>query len=77
MAMVDEAIDEGGGHDGIAKDVVPLLSQEASLQFGSFDIKRLTADISRGLNETMAVRATTLYENLKTTQVRHSFVRIV
>jgi catecholate siderophore receptor len=39
------------------------LSREASLQFGSWDNKRFTADIGRGLNEAVAVRATALYEN--------------
>ena len=38
-------------------------SREASLQFGSWDNKRFTADIGRGLNETVAVRATALYED--------------
>ena len=38
-------------------------SREASLQFGSWDNKRFTADVGRGLNETVAVRATGLYEN--------------
>ena len=32
-------------------------SREASLQFGSWDNKRLTADVGRGVNETVAVRA--------------------
>jgi catecholate siderophore receptor len=36
---------------------------EASLQFGSWNNKRFTADVGRGLNETVAVRATGLYEN--------------
>ena len=38
-------------------------AREASLQFGSWDNKRFTADVGRGLNETVAVRATGLYEN--------------
>ena len=38
-------------------------AQEASLQFGSWNNKRFTADLGRGLNETVAVRATGLYEN--------------
>src|SRR5688572_29599208 len=38
-------------------------SREASLQFGSWDNKRFTADIGRGLNQTVALRATALYEN--------------
>lgn len=38
-------------------------SREASLQFGSWDNKRFTADIGKGLNETVAVRATGMYEN--------------
>ncbi len=38
-------------------------AQEASLQFGSWNNKRFTADVGHGLNETVAVRATGLYEN--------------
>ena len=38
-------------------------SREASLQFGSWDNKRFTADAGSGLNETVAVRATALYED--------------
>lgn len=38
-------------------------AQEASLQFGSWDNKRFTADVGRGLNESVAIRATGLYEN--------------
>jgi catecholate siderophore receptor len=38
-------------------------SREASLQFGSWDNKRFTADVGSGLNETLAVRATALYED--------------
>ena len=33
-------------------------AREASLQFGSWNNKRFTADVGRGLNETVAVRAT-------------------
>lgn len=38
-------------------------AREASVQFGSWDNKRFTADVGRGLNDTVAVRATGLYEN--------------
>jgi len=38
-------------------------AREASLQFGSWDNKRFTADIGRALNQTVAVRASALYEN--------------
>ena len=38
-------------------------SREASLQLGSWDNKRVTADVGRGLNDTAAIRATALYEN--------------
>jgi catecholate siderophore receptor len=38
-------------------------SREASLQFGSWDNKRFTADIGRALNDTVAFRATGLYED--------------
>jgi catecholate siderophore receptor len=38
-------------------------SREASIQFGSWDNKRFTADVGTGLNETVAVRATGMYEN--------------
>ena len=38
-------------------------SREASLQFGSWDNRRFTADLGRGLNQTVAVRATALYED--------------
>ena len=38
-------------------------AREASLQFGSWDNKRFTADVGRGVNETVAIRATGLYEN--------------
>ena len=38
-------------------------AREASLQFGSWNNKRFTADVGRGLNETVAVRATGLYEH--------------
>ena len=37
--------------------------REASLQLGSWDNKRFTADIGRGLNSNVALRATGLYEN--------------
>lgn len=37
--------------------------REASLQFGSFDNKRFTADLGRGVNETVALRGSALYEN--------------
>jgi len=37
--------------------------REASLQFGSWDNKRFTADVGRGVNDTVAIRATGLYEN--------------
>ena len=38
-------------------------SSEASLQFGSWNNKRFTADVGRALSDTVAVRATTMYEN--------------
>jgi len=38
-------------------------AREASLQLGSWDNKRFTTDVGRGLNESVAVRATGLYEN--------------
>lgn len=38
-------------------------SQEASLQLGSWDNRRFTADVGRGMNRTVALRATVLYEN--------------
>lgn len=38
-------------------------SREVSLQAGSWDNKRFTADVGKGLNEQVAVRATALYEN--------------
>ena len=38
-------------------------AREASLQFGSWNNRRFTADLGRGLNQTVAVRATALYEN--------------
>lgn len=38
-------------------------SPEVSLQYGSWDNRRLTADVGGGLNETVAVRATGVYEN--------------
>ena len=38
-------------------------SREASLQFGSWNNKRFTGDVGRSLNETVALRATGLYEN--------------
>jgi catecholate siderophore receptor len=38
-------------------------SREASLQFGSWDNKRFTADIGRGLSEAVALRGTALYED--------------
>ena len=41
-------------------------SREASLQFGSWDNKRFTADIGRGVNEKVALRATAVYENSDT-----------
>jgi catecholate siderophore receptor len=37
-------------------------SREAALQLGSWDNKRVTVDAGRGLNETVAVRGTGLYE---------------
>jgi catecholate siderophore receptor len=38
-------------------------SREASIQFGSWDNKRITADIGKELNGSVAVRATGMYEN--------------
>ena len=38
-------------------------AHEASLQFGSWNNKRFTADLGRALNENVAVRATGLYED--------------
>ena len=38
------------------------LSREAALQLGSWDDRRLTADLGRGVNEAVAVRGTALYE---------------
>jgi catecholate siderophore receptor len=38
-------------------------SHEASLQLGSWDNKRFTADIGRGLSDVVALRATAMYEN--------------
>jgi catecholate siderophore receptor len=37
--------------------------REASLQLGSWNNRRFTADIGKGLNDTIAVRATTVYED--------------
>jgi catecholate siderophore receptor len=37
--------------------------REASLQFGSWNNKRFTADVGRGLNDRVAVRATALYDH--------------
>ena len=39
------------------------LPREASLQLGSWDNKRFTADVGRALNHGVAIRATGLYEN--------------
>lgn len=38
-------------------------AREASLQLGSWDNKRFTADVGRGMTDTVAIRATGLYEN--------------
>ena len=38
-------------------------SREASMQFGSWGNKRFTADVGRGLNDTVAIRATGVYEH--------------
>ena len=38
-------------------------AHEASVQFGSWNNKRVTADIGRGLNQTVAIRASGVYEN--------------
>jgi catecholate siderophore receptor len=38
-------------------------AREASMQFGSWNNKRFTGDVGRGLNQTVAVRATGLYEH--------------
>jgi catecholate siderophore receptor len=38
-------------------------AREMSLQLGSWENKRFTADLGRGLNESVAIRATGLYEN--------------
>jgi catecholate siderophore receptor len=38
-------------------------SREASLQIGAYDNRRFTADVGRGLNDRVAVRATGLYED--------------
>ena len=38
-------------------------SREASLQLGSWNNRRFTADVGRALSDTVAVRATTMYEN--------------
>jgi catecholate siderophore receptor len=56
-----------GGAGGIINRVTRQAdwgqSQEASLQLGSFANRRLTADVGRGLTDTVAVRGTALYEN--------------
>ncbi|AMY09100.1 Virulence-associated outer membrane protein Vir-90 [Luteitalea pratensis] len=38
-------------------------AREASVQVGSWGNRRFTADVGRGLNETVAIRATGVYEN--------------
>ena len=38
------------------------LSREAALQLGSWDDRRLTADLGRGVNDAVAVRGTGVYE---------------
>lgn len=38
-------------------------AREASVQVGSWDNKRFTADVGHGLNNRVAIRATALYEN--------------
>ena len=40
--------------------------REATVQLGSWENKRFTADVGRSLNDTIAVRAATLYENSDT-----------
>jgi len=56
-----------GGAGGVINRVTRQadwgLSREAALQLGSWDNKRFTADVGRGVNEVVALRATGLYEN--------------
>ena len=53
----------GGVINRVTRQADWAQSRETSLQFGSWDNKRFTADIGRGLNDTVAVRATALYED--------------
>ena len=53
----------GGVINRVTRQADWAQAREASLQFGSWDNKRFTADIGRGLTETVAIRATGLYEN--------------
>lgn len=56
-----------GGAGGVINRVIRQAdwghAREASLQLGSWDNRRFTADVGRGLNDTVALRATGLYEN--------------
>jgi catecholate siderophore receptor len=56
-----------GGAGGVINRVTRQANwsdaREVSLQFGSWDNKRFTADLGGGLNERFALRATAMYEN--------------
>jgi catecholate siderophore receptor len=56
-----------GGAGGVINRVTRraewMDTREVSLQVGSFDNRRLTADLGRGFSEAVAVRAAVMYEN--------------
>lgn len=53
----------GGVINRVSRQAEWQPSREASLQFGSWNNRRLTADLGQGLNDKTAVRFTGVYEN--------------
>ena len=53
----------GGVINRVTRQADWAQAREASVQFGSSDNKRFTADVGRNLNDVVAVRATGLYED--------------
>ena len=53
----------GGVINRVTRQAEWANAREVSLQFGSWDNKRFTADLGGGVTERMALRATAMYEN--------------
>jgi catecholate siderophore receptor len=53
----------GGVINRVSRQAEWRQSREVTLQFGSWNNRRLTADLGKGLNDKTAARVTTVYEN--------------